>query len=330
MRIGSATTQQLINKNNEAWKSFFVLLKKWKVGELNERPRPPGYWKDRTTGKRVLRILVRCDSYRLDTTYLMLPFKLKVKWRGKNRWEGKQGRLEIVYDALRRQWRCYQPVEVTSLHQPLGTKIAYIDLGVKCPIMANIDGETFGYKANSLLADWWYWSKKIAACQEVLSAIGRKSSTRLRTLYRKRRRQFKNKINQLIADFVKNCWERGVAELVCGDLRTIRDTAKFSRKSNAMIHNFWSVGYQYRRLVEKAEEYGIRIRRDDERGTSSCCPRCGSTRIVKRGRLFKCRCCGLEAHRDAVGSINIGLAQGECLPAGVVNRAVTRPSLLAN
>ncbi|MHC1610293.1 MAG: hypothetical protein ACXQTW_01605 [Candidatus Methanospirareceae archaeon] len=40
--------------------------------------------------------------------------------------------------------------------------------------------------------------------------------------------------------------------------------------------------------------------------------------------------CKLEAHRDAVGSVNIWLAQGaEMLPAGVVNGAVTRPLLLS-
>ncbi|MHC1611551.1 MAG: RNA-guided endonuclease InsQ/TnpB family protein, partial [Candidatus Methanospirareceae archaeon] len=57
--------------------------------------------------------------------------------------------------------------------------------------------------------------------------------------------------------------------------------------------------------------------------------RCHSSRIVKRGRLFKCVDCKLEAHRDAVGSVNIGLAQGaEMLPAGVINGAVTRPLLV--
>jgi len=96
-----------------------------------------------------------------------------------------------------------------------------------------------------------------------------------------------------------------------------------------MIHNFWSVGYIYKRMREKAEEYGIVVRRVDERGSSSECPLCHSRRVVKRGRLFKCLNCGLEAHRDAVGGVNIGLAQGEELPAGVINRAVTRPLLLS-
>ncbi|WP_456487725.1 zinc ribbon domain-containing protein [Candidatus Alkanophaga liquidiphilum] len=94
-----------------------------------------------------------------------------------------------------------------------------------------------------------------------------------------------------------------------------------------MIHNFWSPRYLYKRISEKAEEYGIRTRREDERGTSSECPRCHSSRIVKRGRWFKCVDCKLEAHRDAVGSVNIRLAQGERLSVGVINRAVARPLL---
>ncbi|MHC1610410.1 MAG: hypothetical protein ACXQTW_02225 [Candidatus Methanospirareceae archaeon] len=120
------------------------------------------------TGKRILRILVRPDSYKLDNKYLKLPFKLKVKWKGKNKWAGKPGRLEIVHDTLSGQWICYQPVEVESLHQPKSNKVAYVDLGVKCPI---------------------------------------------------------------VADFVNQCWERGVSEIVCGDLREIRKEAKFSKKS---------------------------------------------------------------------------------------------------
>lgn len=328
--IGSGTAQQIINKNNEAWKSFFALLKSYKEGKIEDRPHPPGYWKDKNTKERVLRILVRSNLYKLGKKYLKLPFKFKVRWKGKNKWGGKQGRLEIIYDTLENQWKCYMPVEVEQpLHQPRGDKVAFVDLGVKCPIVVNIEGETWGYKANSMLADWWYLSKQIAKCQEELAKIGKKSSKRIRQLYRKRKRHFRDRINKIVADFVRRCWEEGVSEIVYGDLREIRKNAKFGRKSNTMIHNFWSVGYQYKRLREKAEEYGIKTRREDERGSSSECPICGSKRIVRRGRLFKCVECKIEAHRDAVGSVNIGLAQGELIPAGVINRAVARPALIS-
>jgi len=328
--VGSATAQQIIRKNNEAWKSFFALLKAYEAGKIEDKPHPPGYWKDRTTGKRILRIFVRNDSYSIGRKYLKLPFGLKIRWRGRNRWEGKPGRLEIVYDTLSGRWICYMPVEVEQPpHQPTGDKTAYIDLGVKCPILASVEWETWGYKANSILADWWYLTNRIAKLQKELEQAAKKTSKRLRKMYRKRKRRFRDKINKIVADFIRRCWERGVAEIVCGDLREIRKEAKFSKKSNSMIHNFWSVGYLYKRLMEKAEEYGIITRRIDERGTSSECPRCHSKRIVKRGRLFKCVDCSLEAHRDAVGGVNIGLAQGEALPAGVINRAVTRPLLLS-
>ncbi|HDL14682.1 MAG TPA: transposase [Euryarchaeota archaeon] len=64
--VGSATAQQIIIKNNEAWKSFFFLLKRKKQGKLCKNIKKigvPGYWKDRKTGKRDLRILIRNNCY---------------------------------------------------------------------------------------------------------------------------------------------------------------------------------------------------------------------------------------------------------------------------
>nr|MDO8081195.1 transposase [Candidatus Freyarchaeota archaeon] len=338
--VGSATAQQIIIKNNEAWKSYWAILKKWKKGKLEKKPKPPGYWKDRETGKRPLKILVRCDNYKLEDRVLKLPSKLKIRWKGKNRWNrgssSKQGRLEITYDELSEKWYAHMPVEVEyPLHQPKGEeekKEAYVDLGVKVPIMASIDGEVFGYRANSMLSDWWYWTHKIAEHQSVLKGVNNRSTSKLlKSYYRKRRRRFRNNVNVMVRDFVERCWNRGVSKIVCGDLRNIRSSANFSRKSNSMIHNFWSVGYMARRIEEVAEEYGIRVTRVDERGTSSECPRCGSRRVIRTKRMFRCRDCGLEAHRDAVGCINIGLAhQREKGKEGAeaVNRAMARPTLL--
>ena len=169
--IGSATAQQIIMKNNEAWRSFFALLKLWKEGKIENKPHPPGYWKDRTTGKRILRIFVRCDSYKIGRKYLRLPFRLKVRWKGRNRWNGKQGRLEIVYDPLEKRWKAYMPVECEAPHKPKGEKIAFVDLGVKCPVMAEVDGKVFGYRANSILSGWWYITKQISECQDELAKI---------------------------------------------------------------------------------------------------------------------------------------------------------------
>ncbi|MHA1303240.1 MAG: hypothetical protein ACTSPI_06015 [Candidatus Heimdallarchaeaceae archaeon] len=44
------------------------------------------------------------------------------------------------------------------------------------------------------------------------------------------------------------------------------------------------------------------------------------------GRLFKCLNCKLEAHRDAVGCANVGIAQ--VMSAAPINGVVTHPLLL--
>ena len=132
----------------------------------------------------------------------------------------------------------------------------------------------------------------------------------------------------MVSDFIQRCWANGVAELVYGDLKGIRATAHFHKKSNSMIHNFWSHRYLIRRLAEKAAVYGLTVQLVNERGSSSTCPRCGTRRIVRWGRLFKCRWCRLEAHRDAVGAVNIGRAHSG-KSGDVSNGAVACPSLLA-
>jgi len=60
--VGSAIAAQIASMNNEAWASFFALLKAKREGRLPpfiKRISPPGYWKDRELGKRVKRIVAR-------------------------------------------------------------------------------------------------------------------------------------------------------------------------------------------------------------------------------------------------------------------------------
>mgnify|MGYP000049958955 CR=1 FL=1 len=85
-----------------------------------------------------------------------------------------------------------------------------------------------------------------------------------------------------------------------------------------MVNNFWSFRWVIQRLREKAEEYGIEVEEVSEYKTSSVCPRCGSERSYRRGRLFRCLDCGLEAHRDAVGVLNMATLHGGGVAIGVV------------
>ncbi len=329
--IGSATAQQIINKNNEAWRSFLKLKKLEKSGRLPphiKRVSMPRYWK--RNGKRELKIVIRNDSYKIDDKYLYLPRGLRLRYKGKLKWKGRQGRLEIIYDNVDEVWRGFMTVKVEEPPRRGGNKPLYIDLGVVnlattwCEDMR----QPISFSGRAVLADWWYWTKKIAEEQRRLAKINSaRTSRKLKKLYRIRQRRFRHAVNAMVKMIVEYAFKSDISKIVIGNLKGIRNNHGNS-KTNSMVNNFWSYRWIIERLKEKAEEYGIEIKEISEYKTSSICPRCRSERVVRRKRLFKCLNCSLEAHRDAVGVLNIGLAQGARLPAGAVNGVVARPLLL--
>ncbi len=312
--LGSATAQQIIRKNNSAWRSFFALLKLKNQGKLPSHIRkisPPRYWKDRLSGRRKLMTVIRNDCYRIEEVggkkWLVLPKGLRIRITGEIRWRGKQGRLEIFYDDLTGRWYAYQSVEVNQPSAISPVK-AFVDLGVINIITAWIEGEKqpIAFSGKPLLADWWYWTKKIAHYQSIAKKVnGANTTKRIRKYYRIRQLRFRHAVNTIIYRFVKLCYEEGVTEIVVGNVSHIRENNNKNSKVNAMVHNFWSFRYIIGRLITTAENFGIKIKLVNEHYTSSVCPRCGSTNAYKHKRLFKCLNCGLEAHRDVVGVLNI-------------------------
>jgi transposase len=67
----------------------------------------------------------------------------------------------------------------------------------------------------------------------------------------------------------------------------------------------WRVGKLIGVLEDKATVAGIEVVTVGERDTSSTCPRCSDKVPKPKGRNFVCLNCGLYAHRDMVGAINI-------------------------
>lgn len=330
--IGSSTAQQIIRKNDSAWRIFFKLLKLKSEGKLPphiEKVNPPGYWKDRKTGLPILRILIRFDEYKIKGRIIKFSKNLKGRIYGNLKWAGKQGLLFVRYDGLRHKWYAYMPVETQAFAQPIGHRQAYVDFGVRYPITAIITEKPIAYNGSPMLSDWWYWNDGIAKHQATLNYVNdSRTSKRLKKFYRTRQLRFRHAINNLVKDFVQRCYDNGVNEIIAGDLTCIRDNGSKGKKSNTMINNFWSHKYLADRLTYTAENYGISVKLVDERGTSSVCPRCGSDNKTRRGRLFKCKDCGLEAHRDCVGAFNIGLVHGNLSREGDSNGMMTHPEVV--
>jgi len=257
--------------------------------------------------------VIRNDCYRIEEVegknYLVLPKGLKIRITGEIRWRGKQGRLEIFYDDLTGRWYAYQSVEVDQPRCTISPeKRSFVDLGVINIITAWIEGERqpIAFSGKHLLADWWYWTKKIAYYQSIAKKVnGVDTTKRIRKYYRKRQLRLRHAINTIVYRFVKICYEKGVSEIIVGDVRGIRQNNDKGSKTNAMIHNFWSFRYIINRLITTAENFGIKVKLVKERNTSSICPFCGTKgRRITRG-LFYCPKCNQIMNADVVGCLNI-------------------------
>jgi len=283
----------------------------------------PRYWKK--NGKRELRIVVRKDCYSFDKRYLYLPDGIKVRYKGELKWRGEQGRLEIIYDETDKVWRGFMSVKLEEPPKQGGNKPLYIDLGVRCLAALWAEGwkQPIAFSGNQLLYDWWYWTKRIAREQSKLAKVNKaKTSKRLKKMYRIRQRRLRHAVNSMIKTIVEYASRSGISKIVLGDLGGVRED-KHNSKVNAMINNFWSFDYTLKKFREKAEEHGIEVVEINEYNTSTICPKCRSDHTYKHKRLFTCLNCGFEAHRDAVGVINMGT-----LFRGMPIEVVAHPLLL--
>jgi putative transposase len=332
--IGSATAQQIINKNNEAWKSFLALKRFEAEGKLPEhiaKVSMPRYWK--RNGRRELRIIVRNDCYRIDDKYLYLPKALKLKYKGKLKWKGKLGRLEIIYDEVDKVWRGFMAVKVEEPPLKGGIKPPYIDLGVVNLATVWFEGlkQPIAFSGRTVLADWWYWTGRISREQRRFARInGTKTSKKLRKLYRIRQRRFRHAVNAMVKQIVEDAHKLGISKIVLGKLKGIRGNGH-NGKANAMINNFWSFNYIVKRFKEKAEEYGIKVEEKGEYGTSSECPFCHFKGTRRYRGIFYCGKCDMAMNADAVGALNMARKDGTIIPSpswGRDNGVVAHPLLL--
>ena len=302
--IGGSTVQQLARKNAEAWRSFFTLNKKKKAGELPEwfKPKPPKFVKE----KKLFIIPLRNDQYRIKGNVIELRRlgkfgRLKIQFKGRMHLKGKQGRLEIVYDDVKRKWYAHISFTVEEkltennwVKLPIGPKgnlTAGIDLGVNNLMAVYVEnGESFLVNGRPLKSIAFYWQKRIADYQSKLNRSGTKKSRKLKRMYEKAKLQAKHYINTIVRQTVEKLYNLGASRIVVGYPKGITRNSDKDRKQNFLLSHVWRFNYVIKRLTEVAEEYGIQVVITDEAFTSQLCPVCGKphegARFV-RG-LFKC------------------------------------------
>jgi putative transposase len=322
--LGSATAQQLIRRNNEAWRSFFALF------EEGKNPSPPGYWKDDQSEERTLQTFIRNDMYTVEwgkRSRLEIPVgmdlkekydlgyheRLRLEARGNPQWQGDQGRLEVVYDKDAEAFRARQPVTNAEPRrdESLATTpgddgvVAALDIGANNLVAATTStGHQRLYHARPQFHRFRRTTEQIATLQQDLE-YGTWSSRRIRELYRQRTERIRHLQNGLVRDLAEWLAERGVGEVIAGDLDDVLDQ-HWSARVNEKTHLFWSHGRFRCRLHEVLEgEYDITLREVNEAGSSSTCPKCGSKSVHREEDVFTCYDCGFEGHSDLAASENL-------------------------
>jgi len=335
--LGPHNAVAVINKNNEAWGSFFSTLKLKKEGKLpkHRRVSPPGYWKDREEGKRKPIFVVAGDSYTVDevnhTVRINLGKKkrpLEIPFAGRLRWYGKQGRMEIHYDGAKRAWHAYISVKVGAettrngnparivrgerrsirIAEPKGKVAAGVDLGINILASAVTSGGAWLlYRGSRAKEDFFYLTKKIAKIQSEADEVRKGGDDEeLQRLSRKKRRLFRKLAGRmahlywnLANHLVRSLWELGVSKIYLGYPRDIAQD-----KGNKLTTNMW----RYRELMNaielKAQEYGIRVYEVLEYNTSNHCAVHGA-KVTRSPRGVVTCPLGHRLHSDLNGALNI-------------------------
>ncbi|AFK23149.1 RNA-guided endonuclease TnpB family protein [Pyrococcus sp. ST04] len=322
--VGGSIVQQLARKNAEAWRSFFSLNRKKKSGELPEwfKLNPPKFIKGENGGKLFI-IPLRNDQYRIEGNVLELRRlgkfgRLRIQFKGRVHFKGKQGRLEIQYDEVKRKWYAHVSFTVEEKlegeewiklpRKPKGNLTAGIDLGINNLMAVYVEnGESFLVNGRPLKAIAFYWRKRVADYQSKLNKSGTKTSRKLRKMHEKAKLQAKHYINTVVRQTVKRLYELGVSKIVIGYPKGISRNSERGEKQNFLLSHVWRFNYVIKRLKEVAEEYGIQVVLVDEAFTSQTCPLCGqrhSNGRIFRG-LFKCHGEGVVMNADLVGAFNI-------------------------
>jgi len=331
--ILGVNAQQVLNKNNEAWSSFFSLLKLKKQGKLPPHMNHagiPGYWKE--SKKRKLLLVVRQDRYEVDEQnhkLILKDFNLEIEFAGRLRWYGKQGRLEIYYDDTENDWYASIPVEVgvevtktgkkskwivhgerksIQVETPKGNKVASIDLGIN--VLASVvvdDGTWLLYKGVRAKEDYFYLQRKIAEVQSLAGKarnIGEyeaqeELNREKKRLFKKLTRRLLHLYRELASDLLKQLHDQGVSIIYLGYPFDIAQD-----KGNKFTVNLWSYRMLMNIIELKAQEYGMKVYEVVEYNTSKYCAH-HDVEVNRHPRGVVSCPKGHKLHSDLNGALNI-------------------------
>ena len=313
--LHSQSSQRVLQELAEAFNGWYG---KRRNGDT--RANPPKYRKHGDDHPRST-VTFKAAGFKLDTNYervrLSKGSNLKAYWSDfilceyQTRPDVDLSTVETV-QQLRAVWTgdewelhfvCKVEIEVSEAP---GEKTVGVDLGINnFAALAYEDGHSELYPLNCLKQDDYYFSKRLAQCDDSDS----EQATRLNQKNSARRTHYFHTLSKHI---VQRCVDEGVGTIVVGDLSGIREDEENSESKNWGKHgnldlHSWAFDRFTSMLAYKAEMDGITVKQVSERDTSKSCSCCGRKRKanrVERG-LYVCDECETVANADVNGAENI-------------------------
>ncbi|MGI9951295.1 transposase [Moorellaceae bacterium AZ2] len=230
--------------------------------------------------------------------------------------------LSIIYDRYSGKIEARLMVEVKP-HENGGLGRAAVDLG-ETVLMACAfdDGTVTLYSGRLIKAIRRYWQKVRANLQQ--------NSWRWRQIVHREKKQVAQLLHIATSHFIAECLQRGVKEIVIGNLSGIREGIDYGDRLNQRLH-----AWPYRKLINmlkyKGELVGITVRDDiDEENTSKTCHSCGVKKASNRRHrgLYICFC-GWRAQADVNGALNIYERAFQVSPVKGSSGRVARPAVVS-
>ena len=292
--LHSQTVQAIIESYFDSLKSYFQVVKS--NPDAKPPKRTPKFFKVRWKSSA---ISLKDGMLKLSNGKDGLPITL-------------QSTVLPVYVELYFQRGCYYFSLVYKVHTPpkrdTGKAVA-IDMGEIHPIVSHDGQHTIIYNGRALRAIKQYINKFTAYIQSKVDRCKQRSNRwyRLRRIKQKilakLNAQLKDAEHKITSRFISDCLKAKADTIVMGDLKGIRNRAKFSKKSNQKVHQ-WAFARLQAMICYKAELAGLKVKFVSEAYTSQTCPSCGN-RKKPTNRNYHCNHCGFEYHRDGVGAINL-------------------------
>lgn len=323
--------QQIQRQVDWAFRAFFALLKKAKIGDYpKDKVRIPGYLPKESFWNL---ILASNTSEFKDGFFTIIPpkilreekdllhrYKIKIPFTKKI-----NGPIKRVLISPKQNGRYFELIIVYE-HDESKTNLNLnkenllsIDCGLDnfATCLDCQSGRSFILDGRELKSINRWWNKEVARLKSILDHQNKEkkggSSKRLGKLHQWRKSQINNALSQMVAHIVKYCARNDIGTIVVGDWGDMKRGIKMARKvKQSFVQIPFSLFKQ--KLSTQCQKYGISYHLQEESYTSKCSFLDQETitkheryqgKRIKRG-LFRTSK-GIHINADVNGAANIAV-----------------------